>query len=878
MNNACLFFSLAKIKPFLAQCFLLRYASNLPSQTNRKAVIPCPSFRQWLFVFFCMSVLSGCSGGSGESTSNNTNTAGSTAPAPSDYAGPAPLTDDVQSFKINVWDNLAAENRCGACHGSGGQAPSFVRSDDINAAYNAVLSIVDLSSPASSTMVSKVSGGHNCWLTADSICGDIITNYIGNWASTTGGASNVVTLSAPIIKEVSSSKKFPVDSNNFVPIHNVLSRYCAGCHVEDSALKQQPYFASSDIDIAFEAAKSKINLNAPQDSRLVVRLRTEFHNCWSDCSANAQTMQDAIQTFTDSISLTLVDPTLVLSKALNLAGDGIVASSGGRVENNVVALYEFKAGSGATAYDTSGVVPATNLNLIGDVDWLGSWGIELRGGKAQASTSSSQKLHQLITATNEYSIEAWVIPENVTQDGPARIVSYSGGDTQRNFTLGQTLYNYDFLNRSGATDANGQPALSTADDDERLQATLQHVVLTYDPVNGRRIYVNGEDTGDIDGSVGATLIDWDDSFALVVGSEVSNGDAWRGSLRFLAIHNRSLSLADVAQNHSVGVGEKFFLLFSVSHLIAVNEAYVAIEVQQFDNYGYLFNAPFFVSLDANASLDAIALRGMRIGVNGREADAGQAWATLDTSLDDTRYVDGRQLLSSLGSVIALEQGPAVDEFFLTFDQLGTHAYVRVDALPVAAPVPVDVVGQASLGLRSFEEINASMAAVTGVSSSSADVKETFDTVKQQLPINESIEGFLAAHQMGVTQLAVEYCSALVGELGDVNTTLRDGYFSGFNFNESPDQAFDTAGRQAIINPLLERLLVHNLPVSAPDYSVAAPLAGQPSPVDISAELNNLIDRMAAFCPAGCNSEPDRTIKVVKATCAAAIGSALLLMQ
>jgi len=878
MNNVILFLSLAKSKQVMERCFRLNRCRNLPNKTHCKALVSGRVNSRWLLTLACISVLGGCTGGSGESTSNNTNTADSTVPAPSDYAGPAPLTDDVQSFKVNLWDNLAADNRCGACHGSGGQSPSFVRSDDINAAYNAAYSIVDLDSPASSQMVSKVSGGHNCWLTANSICGDIITNYIGNWASTTGSTSNLVTLSAPVIKEVSSSKKFPDDSNNFAPLHNLLTRYCAGCHVEDSTLKQQPYFASSDIDVAFEAAKSKINLNTPEDSRLVLRLRTEFHNCWSDCAANAQTLEDEIQTLADSISLTLVDPTLVLSKALNLAEDGIVASSGGRVENNVIALYEFKAGSGATAFDTSGVVPATNLNLIGEVGWLGSWGIELRGGKAQASTSSSQKLHQLITATNEFSIEAWVVPENVTQDGPARIVSYSGGDTQRNFTLGQTLYNYDFLNRSGATDANGQPALSTADADERLQATLQHVVLTYDPVNGRRIYVNGQDTGDMDRSLGATLIDWDNSFALVVGSEVSNGDAWRGSLRFLAIHNRSLSAQDVAQNHSVGVGEKFFLLFSVSHLIAVNDAYVVIEVQQFDSYGYLFNAPFFVSLDASASFDSITLRGMRVGVNGREANAGQAWAPLNTALDDSLYVDGRQILSSLGTVIALEQGPTIDEFFLTFDQLGTNAFVRVDALPAVAPVPVDVVGQASVGLRSFEEINASMAAVTGVSSSHADVKATFDTVKQQLPIVESIEGFLAAHQMGVTQLAVEYCSALVGELSDVNTTLRDTFFSGFNFTASPDLAFDTAGRQAIINPLLERLLAHDLPVSTPDYPLAEPLSGQPSAVDISAELNGLIDRMEVFCPAACVTEPDRTIKVVKATCAAAIGSALLLMQ
>ena len=33
-------------------------------------------------------------------------------------------------------------------------------------------------------------------------------------------------------------------------------------------------------------------------------------------------------------------------------------------------------------------------------------------------------------------------------------------------------------------------------EDERVQATLQHVVATFDPVNGRRLYVNGEFTGE----------------------------------------------------------------------------------------------------------------------------------------------------------------------------------------------------------------------------------------------------------------------------------------------------------------------------------------------------------------------------------------------
>ena len=79
-------------------------------------------------------------------------------------------------------------------------------------------------------------------------------------------------------------------------------------------------------------------------------------------------------------------------------------------------------GQWLVAYDTSGVEPALNLNISGDVTWVGGWGINVRSGKAQGSTTASKKLHDMIKATGEYSIEAWVAPGNVAQED-ARIVS-----------------------------------------------------------------------------------------------------------------------------------------------------------------------------------------------------------------------------------------------------------------------------------------------------------------------------------------------------------------------------------------------------------------------------------------------------------------------
>ena len=66
----------------------------------------------------------------------------------------------------------------------------------------------------------------------------------------------------------------------------------------------------------------------------------------------------------DAIDLTELDSSLVNSDALTLF-DGTLASGGGRFEQNVIAKWEFKTGSGTPAFDTSGVDPALDLTLSG---------------------------------------------------------------------------------------------------------------------------------------------------------------------------------------------------------------------------------------------------------------------------------------------------------------------------------------------------------------------------------------------------------------------------------------------------------------------------------------------------------------------------------
>ena len=310
------------------------------------------------------------------------------------------------------------------------------------------------------------------------------------------------------------------------------------------------------------------------------------------------------------------------------------------------------------------------------------------GGKAQASTSASQKFANMIQGSGEYTLETWVAPANVAQKN-AYIVSYSGSNTTRDATLGQAVTQYQGMARSSTTDTNGMPALLTTTADGAAQAALQHVVLTYDPVSGQKIYVNGVYTGDADPSKGGSLANWDSTFALVLGNETTGQRQWQGTIKFVAIHNRALTPAQIQQNFAAGVGQKYFMLFGVSQLTGVPQSYVLFQASQYDTYSYLFAQPKFITLDPTATIPAnLKLSGMRLGVNGQLPQAGQSFTSVSTTIGGASYTAANgQLLSNLGGVVPATLGPSNDLFFLSFDQLGSNVHAYVEP-PVTISTPV----------------------------------------------------------------------------------------------------------------------------------------------------------------------------------------------
>ncbi|HEY2419094.1 MAG TPA: LamG domain-containing protein, partial [Steroidobacteraceae bacterium] len=513
-----------------------------------------------------LAVLTGCGGGGAPTTVN----AAPPTNAAQHYTGPPPANADVQAFMINLWANISPSNRCGGCHHAGGQSPMFARSDDVNLAYQAALPLVNLSDPSQSTMVLKVGGGHNCWVADPAACASTLLVWIQGWIGAGSSSTTSIKLIAPPVRQPGNSLQFPVDPTAFQnTVYPLLHTYCKGCHNPNSATAQQPYFASDVPQEAYLAAQPKMSLataianpdTAPyQDqSRFYERLANESHHCWGappDCANSSMLMHEAIRAFALGITPTQVDPSLIVSNALALT-DGIIAAGGSRYEANLVAKYMFQTGQGSTAYDTSGVTPEADLSLSGNVTWVGGWGINIgAGGKAQASTSASAKFAGMIQPSGEYTIETWVAPADVTQTN-AWILSYSGSNTTRNMTLGQAAMQYEGFARSSTTSTAGMPALLTTTNGGAVQAALQHVVLTYDPVNGQKLYVNGVYTGDPDPSKGGTLANWDGTFALVLGNETTGQRQWKGVIKFAAVHNRALTAAQIQQNFAAGVGQKF---------------------------------------------------------------------------------------------------------------------------------------------------------------------------------------------------------------------------------------------------------------------------------------------------------------------------------
>ncbi len=505
------------------------------------------------------AVLAGCSGGSGAPV--EVVPGAGNGPAAQTYTGPAPSTADVQAFKINLWDNIHADNRCGTCHSvSGGQTPMFARSDDVNLAYAAANLVVDLASPKDSMMVRE--GRRRPQLLARQQCGvrqhsDDVDHELGRldrqrWRSQDPAR-------APGDPRSRHEQELPGRPGPAVFDDGVSDRFAVLLALPQleligeaaAVLRRRPWQQRDGRASRVRGGQAEDGSRRSREfavrsalaQRVPQLLDGELHE------RRERACRTRSRNFAAGITPTQVDPNLVTSKASTLY-EGTVASGGHRDDSTVIAHVRVQDGPDLRPVDHRRVRHGVRHerrrsghgpDAVGQRAVVRRLGLEFRrrqgAGLHGCQREAEAPGHRLLASTR---IEAWVTPGNVVQED-MRIVSYSAGLTLRNFNLGQTMYNYDFFNRSDKTDAQRQPAA--------VDVGRRRGAAGLAPARRRHVR-SGDRSQDLrerrarrinDPAPGGSLNDWDDTFAFVLGNEVSGNRQWAGVIRLVAIHNRALT-------------------------------------------------------------------------------------------------------------------------------------------------------------------------------------------------------------------------------------------------------------------------------------------------------------------------------------------------
>jgi len=171
--------------------------------------------------------------------------------------------------------------------------------------------------------------------------------------------------------------------------------------------------------------------------------------------------------------------------------------------------------------------------------------MDLAGGAVVAQDVDADLLNAC-KRSNELTIEATITPGDVTQNGPANIVSFSKDTRSRNFTLGQEKDTLVLRLRTPRTGSQGnKPQLNLC----KVKARRPyHVVVTYQP--GRLIcYVDGKQVLSTD-RVNGDFSNWE-PMHLLFGDEWNGGRDWNGSLEGVAIYAREISEAEAQHKHKL---------------------------------------------------------------------------------------------------------------------------------------------------------------------------------------------------------------------------------------------------------------------------------------------------------------------------------------
>ncbi|MBZ0283171.1 MAG: LamG domain-containing protein [Anaerolineae bacterium] len=241
----------------------------------------------------------------------------------------------------------------------------------------------------------------------------------------------------------------------------------------------------------------------------------------------------------DPLYPSVVNLTLDMENFLHEAALMLNIQLGERAVDGLLARYTFTEGSDpARVYDVSGVGTPLNLKIknTAAVQWVSGSGLKINMPTTLSSEGSASKITEAVRDTNELSFEAWILPDNIAQNGALAVIAKGGGVL--NTTLSQNGAAFDVqlktLNETATTSGGN------------VTADWLHVVYTRDVWGMSRLYING--TEQVSKMTSGNLDVWDATLPLTIANNFTENQPWLGTYRMLAIYNRALTPAEVAQN------------------------------------------------------------------------------------------------------------------------------------------------------------------------------------------------------------------------------------------------------------------------------------------------------------------------------------------
>lgn len=209
----------------------------------------------------------------------------------------------------------------------------------------------------------------------------------------------------------------------------------------------------------------------------------------------------------------------------------------------LVFLWEDDGGQNQVEDPETGAARSAVLEPHGRA-WLDrNLAMELHGGHFSADAESMRAVLRGCRRTSEITLEATVTPAPVQPPGAGRIVTFSTGERDRNFTLGQEDGHFVFRLRTGSSGRNAErPQLELGPVEPGKPV---HVLVTYTPgrllayLDGRQVLASG--------AILSGFLQWKPR-PLLFGNESRDVERpWHGRVEAVAVYNRFMEESEVKE-------------------------------------------------------------------------------------------------------------------------------------------------------------------------------------------------------------------------------------------------------------------------------------------------------------------------------------------